>query len=126
MKSAHGEAKQPLTESSITPSNTSSSESLDIDMKSARGQQEETGSVADSSRIAAPVEEAVGKSVEQALVYENAGQKTISDDTKKLIKAALLNSALKNKMRKGEILIQCVELIVLLCVTLQNEHELKS
>ena len=123
MKSAHGEAKQPLTESSITPSSTSSSESLDIDMKSARGQQEETGSVADSSRIAAPVEEAVGKSVEQALVYENAGQKTISDDTKKLIKAALLNSALKNKMRKGEILIQCVELIVLLCVTLQNEHE---
>ena len=101
MKSAHGEQKQPLAESTIGPSNTGESQSHDIDMKSARGQQAESGSVADSTKINTQVEETLNKSVEQSVSSEITGQKTISDDTKKLIKAALLNSALKNKMRKG-------------------------
>ena len=36
---------------------------------------------------------------------DSQSSKTISDDTKALIKAALLNSALKNKLRKGKICI---------------------
>ncbi|XP_038056233.1 mitogen-activated protein kinase 7-like [Patiria miniata] len=95
MKSAHGEQKEPLNGSSIGPS---VSESQDVDMKSARRQGAETNSVTISSQVKDSLNSS--KQPLPSVVVEGTGQKTISEDTKELIKAALRQSVLKNKMRK--------------------------
>ncbi|XP_022107362.1 mitogen-activated protein kinase 7-like isoform X2 [Acanthaster planci] len=90
MKSAKGEQNQLVTESSIGPC---VSEPVDVDMKSAR--QGEAGVVSISSQVQSTLN--ISKQPE---CMQSTGQKTISQDTKELIKAALRQSALKNKMRK--------------------------